>query len=107
MASIRCADIEKLVQFEKDSQDAITEFERIKTQFKTINENLLSKWQGAGAKQYKKETDHILEEITSIAEVLDAINNGVLKDIKNAYIQLDEELKTFNENPTSEEVTTA
>ncbi len=107
MASIRCADIEKLIQFEKDSQDAITEFERIKKQFKTINDNLLSSWQGKGAKQYKKETDHILEEIQSIAEVLDAINNGVLKDIKNAYTQLDEELKTFNENPTSEEGATA
>lgn len=101
--NIRCADIEKLVQFEADSQDAITEFERIKTKFKEINETLLSNWKGAGADQYKKEVDNILEKIGSVAEVLDAINNGVVKSAKDAYLQLDEDLAAFNLNPTTEE----
>ena len=45
--NIRCADIEKLVQFESDSQEAITEFDRIKNKFKEINDNLLTQWKGA------------------------------------------------------------
>lgn len=101
--NIRCADIEKLVQFETDSQDAITEFERIKSKFKEINDTLLSKWQGAGANQYKKEIDNILEKIGSVADVLDAINNGVVKSAKDAYLQLDADLAAFNENPTTED----
>ena len=52
--NIRCADIEKLVQFETDSQEAIKEFERIKNKFKEINDTLLSSWKGTGADQYKK-----------------------------------------------------
>jgi len=100
---IRCADIEKLVQFEKDSQTAKTKFDEIKKKFKDINEALLSKWQGAGADQYKKEVDHILEKIGNLGEVLDAINEGAVKSARDAYLQLDADLATFNENPTSEE----
>lgn len=100
---IRCADIEKLVQFKKDSQDAKTEFDRIMKTFKDINDTLLSKWQGAGANQYKKEVDHILEKIGSLGEVLDAINEGAVKSARDAYLQLDADLAAFNENPTSEE----
>ena len=88
---IRCADIEKLVQFEKDSQVAKTDFDNIIKEFKRINEALLGKWQGAGANQYRKEVEHILEKIGSVGEVLDA------------YLQLDADLAAFNENPTSEE----
>ncbi len=101
--NIRCADIEKLVQFEKDSQDAITEFNRIKDTFKTTNDTLLSNWKGAGADQYKTEVDHIFEKIGSVAEVLDAINNSVVKSVKDSYLQLDADLKAFNENPTTED----
>ena len=101
--NIRCADIEKLVQFETDSKDAIAKFDEIKRRFKEINDTLLSKWQGAGANQYKKEVDNILEKIGSVADVLDAINNGVLKSVKDAYLQLDSDLAAFNENPTTEE----
>lgn len=100
---IRCADIEKLVQFEKDSQTAKIKFDEIKKKFKDINDALLSKWQGAGANQYKKEVDHILEKIGSLGEVLDAINNGAVKSAREAYLQLDADLAAFNENPTSEE----
>ena len=91
---IRCADIEKLVQFEKDSQVAKTDFD---------NEALLGKWQGAGANQYRKEVEHILEKIGSVGEVLDAINEGAVKSARDAYLQLDADLAAFNENPTSEE----
>ena len=91
------------IQFESDSQEAITEFDRIKSKFKEINDNLLTKWQGAGADQYKKEVDHILEKIGSVAEVLNAINNDALKSTKDVYLQLDADLAAFNENPTTED----
>lgn len=100
---IRCADIEKLVQFEKDSQVAKTDFDNIIQEFKRINEALLGKWQGAGANQYRKEVEHILEKIGSVGEVLDAINEGAVKSARDAYLQLDADLAAFNENPTSEE----
>jgi cell division ATPase FtsA len=93
---IRCADIEKLVQFEKDSQVAKTDFDNIIKEFKRINE-------GAGANQYRKEVEHILEKIGSVGEVLDAINEGAVKSARDAYLQLDADLAAFNENPTSEE----
>jgi uncharacterized protein YukE len=101
--NIRCADIEKLEQFENDSKDAIEEFDRIKRRFKEINDTLLSKWQGAGADQYRKEVNSILENIGSVAEVLNSINNDVIKGVKDAYNQLDSDLAAFNENPTTEE----
>ena len=41
---------------------------------------------------YKKESDHIMENIGGIKDILDSINNGVVKDTKDAYLQLDEEL---------------
>lgn len=100
---IRCADIEKLVQFEKDSQVAKTDFDNIIKEFKRINEALLGKWQGAAANQYRKEVEHILEKIGSVGEVLDAINEGAVKSARDAYLQLDADLAAFNENPTSEE----
>ena len=101
--NIRCADIEKLVQFEADSQDAIKEFDRIKRKFKEINDNLLTQWKGAGADQYEKEVDHILEKIGNVAEVLNAINNDALKSTKDVYLQLDADLAAFNKNPTTED----
>ncbi len=93
------ADIDKLVQFEKDSADAVKEFNAIKKEFESINTTLLNNWQGVGAEAYKKETDHILEKIGSIEDVLKTINEGVIKDIKDNYLKLDEELGEFNKNP--------
>lgn len=52
--NIRCADIEKLVQFESDSQEAITEFDRIKNKFKEINDNLLPSGRGREQISIKK-----------------------------------------------------
>lgn len=97
------ADIEKIAKFESDSAEAITEFDAIKTEFNNINADLLGKWEGDGADAYKKETDHILEKIGGVKDVLDGINNGVVKDIKDNYLSLDEELADFNKNPQSEE----
>lgn len=95
------ADIEKLVQFEKDSADAIKEFNAIKEQFENINATLLRNWEGEGADAYKYETDHILEKIGGIEDVLKTINEGVLKDVKDNYMKLDDELGVFNRNPQS------
>lgn len=97
------ADIDKIAKFESDSQDAIAEFDAIKTKFNDINATLLRKWEGEGADAYKDETDHILEKIGGVKDVLDGINNSVVKDIKDNYMMLDEELGQFNRNPQSAE----
>ncbi|MCL2078616.1 MAG: hypothetical protein FWH17_02095 [Oscillospiraceae bacterium] len=97
------ADISKIAQFEKDSVEAIAEFNSIKNKFDSINTTLLSKWKGQGADAYKKESDYILEKIGGIKDVLDSINNSVVKDVKDNYLSLDEELGKFNVNPQSGE----
>ncbi len=97
------ADIEKIVKFEESSEEAINEFNAIKEKFNDINTTLLNKWKGEGKDAYKKESDHILENIGGIKDVLDAINNGVVKDAKEAYLKLDGELGEFNRNPQSSE----
>lgn len=98
MANFISADIEKISQFEKKSQEAIAEFDNIKSKFEEINATLLRKWAGEGADSYKDETDHILEKIGSIKDILDGIN-GIVKDIKDNYLKLDQELGEFNRNP--------
>ena len=40
-----------------------------------------------------------MENVTGIKTILDTICDSVIKDVKNAYNELDEELKAFNENP--------
>lgn len=102
-AAFVSADIDKIAQFEEKSQEAITEFDAIKTKFNDINETLLGKWKGEGADAYKSETDHILEKIGGIKDILDGINNGVVKDIKENYLKLDEQLGEYNKNPQSAE----
>ena len=97
------ADIAKIQKFESDSADAIQEFDSIKNKFNEINATLLSKWKGDGAEAYKKESDHILENIGGVKDVLDSINNGAVKDVKDNYNKLDEELEAFNRNPQSAE----
>jgi len=103
MADFILADIYKIMQLETDSADAVQEFDRIKSQFNSINSTLLEKWKGDGADAYKYEVDHILENIGGIKDVLDALNTGVFKDIKDAYNKLDAELDIFNRNPSPEE----
>lgn len=93
------ADIEKLEKFVSQSAEAINEFQNIKTTFDQINSRLLTKWKGKGADAYKYETDHILEKIGSFKDVLDTINNDVLKSIIDAYNDLDKQLAEFNPDP--------
>ena len=99
MAGFVSADIEKFEQFETKAQEAIDEFDSIKNKFEEINNTLLGKWSGEGKDAYQKEADHIMENVTGIKTILDTICDSVIKDVKNAYNELDEELKAFNENP--------
>jgi uncharacterized protein YukE len=94
------ADIDKLADFEKRSKEAIIEFDSIIRKFNQINTDLRGKWKGEGSNAYKYETDHILENIGGIKDVLDAINNSAVKDTKDAYLNLDEQLGAFNRNPS-------
>lgn len=94
------ADIEKLAQFERESAEAIREFNAIKTDFESINSTLLGSWKGKGADAYRNETDHILEKVGGVEDVLKAISEGVLRDIKENYMKLDAELGEFNRNPS-------
>ena len=98
------ADIEKLKSFMEESEEAVREYGRIRKKFEEVNEKLLDKWKGQGADAYKLETDHIMENVMGIEEVLKGINEGVLKDIREYYEQLDEQLGEFNRNPQESEV---
>ena len=96
------ADIVAIADFMKKSEEVIKEFDSIKKEFNDINKTLLKKWKGEGADAYKYETDHILENIGGIKDVLDGINNGAIKSIRDEYSKLDEDLGEFNKNPSSE-----
>ena len=102
MSAFVKADIEAIESFETISAEAIQEFADIQQKFRDINSDLLNTWEGDGADAYKKETDHILENIGGIKDVLDSINSSVIKDIKDNYNTLDEDLAEFNRNPPSE-----
>lgn len=100
-SSFASADIEKLAKFEKESEIVIKEFNNIKLAFENINSTLLKSWQGDGAEAYQKETDHILEKVGGVEDVLKQINEGVVKTVKDNYMSLDDELGEFNKNPQS------
>lgn len=97
------ADTSKIADFETQSAEAIKEFADIKAEFNRINRDLLIAWKGAGANAYQYETDHILEKIGSVEDVLKAINEGAVKNIRENYDKVDEELGEFNRNPNSGE----
>ena len=97
------ADIDRIDQFKAKSQEAITEFNAIKTEFGEINTTLLAAWEGEGAEEYQLKADHILERIGNIQCVLDEINNGIVADIRDSYNKLDDELGQFNATLGSEE----
>lgn len=103
MSNFVSADIGVVETFASKSQETIKEFSDIKKEFERINSTLLSIWKGRGASAYKRETDHILENIGGIKDILDSINDGVLNDIKENYNKLDADLGDFNRNPSSEE----
>ena len=50
---------------------------------------------------YSTEIAHILEKIGSVEDVLKAINESAVKDIRDSYSQVDDELGEFNRNPNS------
>lgn len=93
----------KIAEFQKESMDINNEFNSIKEKFNSINTALLDKWEGEGAEAYRYETEHILENIGGIKDILDSINEGVLVDIRNVYCTLDNDLSEYNRNPQSAE----
>ena len=102
-AKFNSADTSKIAKFEEDSKKACAEFKAIQREFKRINKDLLSGWKGVGADAYKYETDHILEKIGSIDDVLDALNNSAVKDLRENDSKLDEDFAEFNKNPYGDE----
>ena len=102
-SAFKSADTTKIAEFERQSMEAIREFVAIKEEFGRINSDLLGAWKGSGANASKHETDHILEKIGSIEDVLNAINESAVKDIRSTYSETDEQLGEFNRNPHSGE----
>ena len=90
------ADIGKLESFVGQSQEAITEFAAIRQEFDRINQTLLSNWEGSGKTSYKQVADHITEKVGNIKDVLDIINDNVLKDVIDSYHKVDNELGEYN-----------
>ena len=90
------ADVGKLESFITESENAITEFAAIKDEFDSINKDLMKNWKGEGKKSYKKVADHITEKIGSIKEVLDTINDTLVKDLVAQYQQIDADLSDYN-----------
>ena len=97
------ADIGKIAEFERKSEEVVAEFNAITLKFTEVQKSLLEKWKGEGADDYKRDSNNIFKNIEDIESVLDTINNGVVKDIKDVYMQLDEALGEFNRNPMAEE----
>lgn len=96
MAEFVKADIGKLEAFVKGSNEAITEFASIKSEFNRINEKLLANWDGEGRSSYKSISEHILEKVTGIQEVLNTINDSIVNDLIEQYHTIDSELGEFN-----------
>ncbi len=96
MAEFVRADIAKLESFIKESEDAIKEFSAIRTEFDRINNTLLANWDGVGSGAYSKVAKNITEKIGGIKDVLDTINNSVVKDLVEQYKNLDRELAEYN-----------
>ena len=90
------ADIGKLESFVSESAEAIREFGAIRNEFDRINKTLLSQWEGSGKNAYKEISDHITEKIGSIKDILDVINDKVIKDVIEQYHSIDKELAEYN-----------
>lgn len=102
MGNFISADLTIVESFIQQSSEMVTRFNNLKDRYETINETLLGKWEGHGADAYKYETDHILENIGGIGDILKSINEDVLNSILSSYSQIDEELGEFNQNPPTE-----
>ncbi len=96
MAEFIRADIAKLESFVSESEEAIREFADIRTEFDRINNTLLANWDGVGSSAYSKVAKNITEKIGGIKDVLDTINDSVVKDLIEQYKQLDKDLGDYN-----------
>ena len=103
MAEFVKADITKLESLIKESEEAIQEFADIRNEFDRINRTLLGKWEGAGKVAYQNMTDHITEKIGGIKDILDTINNTILKDLVAQYKVIDSELAEYNRTAGEDE----
>lgn len=103
MSEFISADITKIADFQKKSPEVIQEFDDIKTEFKRINEELLNAWEGGGANAYKTETDHILENVGSVRDVLNTINESAVTAIRTTYSDFDDEMGAYNGSLGGEE----
>lgn len=96
MAEFIKADIGKLEGFIQDSEEAIREFTAIRKEFERINNTLLANWEGYGRASYKQEAEHITEKIGGIQDILNTINDTVVKDLVEQYKTIDRELAEYN-----------
>lgn len=90
------ADIGKLESFITESEEAIQEFSDIRNEFDRINTTLLNDWEGSGKSAYKQVADHITEKVKNIKDVLDIINDTVVRDLVDQYNAVDAELGEYN-----------
>lgn len=90
------ADIGKLEGFLTSSEEAIKEFAAIRTEFERINSTLLANWDGVGRASYKSVSDHILEKVGGIQEVLNTINDTIVRDLVDQYNAIDRDLGESN-----------
>ena len=95
-SEFRRADIGKLESFVSQSEEAIQEFSNIIDEFDRINNTLLKNWEGEAKAAYGKMAVHITEKIKGIKEILDTINDKMLKDIIEQYNTLDKDLGEQN-----------
>lgn len=96
MAEFVRADIGKLESFVSESETAIKEFGEIRTEFERINSTLLNNWDGVGRASYKSVSDHILEKVGGIQDVLNTINDTIVKDLISQYNAIDKDLAEQN-----------
>ena len=90
------ADIGKLESFLTGSDEAIKEFAAIREEFERINRTLLANWDGVGRASYKSVSDHILEKVGGIQEVLSTINDTIVRDLVDQYNAIDRDLGDSN-----------
>ncbi len=107
MAKFVRADIGKLEGFVTGSEEAIKEFAAIRKEFDRINNTLLENWKGSGRASYRKVAENITEKIGGIKDVLETINDTVVKDLIAQYHSVDKELAEFNRTAGEPEKDTA
>lgn len=96
MAEFIRADIGKLESFITESEEAIREFSAIRTEFDRINRDLLANWDGLGKSAYSRVSGHITEKIGGIQDILNTINDTIVKDLVSQYNEIDKSLGEYN-----------